>query len=198
MLPHSASSKRNNYHLSSRHLASYHPYYSSSPLTNNTINLTGHSVKQNEHEEENYLELDQVSNNSSNMTPSKFTLYYSQNSQNNSDVDNDISSVRTPQTRPPTTPVSSTNCNNSLNQDSEAASPASYRIENKVVMTEEKIGCYLSNSSLVSSISQPLYVTPATISSSSSTVPLGKCVDSTEDQPKTGTFFNIQFLIFSN
>lgn len=198
MLPHSASTKRNNYHLNSRHTTSYHPYYSSSPLTNNTVSVTGqiisHSVKQNDHEEENYLEFDQVSNNSSNMTPNKFTLYYSQNSQNSSDVDNDLSSVRTPQTHPPTTPVSSTNCNNSLNQanDSQAASPSSYRIENKVVVIEEKSECYLSNSSSVTSISQlnkeagPC-VTPVTISSSSSTVPLAKVAETLDgDLLKTG------------
>ena len=128
MLPSTSTSKRNAYH--SRHPASYHPYYSSSPLlsashTNNTPIQAHSNLKRNEHEDENYL------NNSSSIsaanTPnSKFNLLsYSacrsvNTSHNNSDqeVSSEFTSTRnTPTGRPPTTPVSSSNCNNSLNLD---------------------------------------------------------------------------------
>lgn len=128
MLPQVPASKRSahGYHLASRHHASYHPYYSSSPMnSNNHSNIK--RIEKNETEELSYLDISVNNNNnnssnpnSTNNTPSKFNLYYNRSSlsvNNGSDLDADLSSVsaRTPNSRPPTTPVSSSNCNNSLN-----------------------------------------------------------------------------------
>ena len=130
MLP---SSKRSAYH--GRHQTSYHPYYSSSPVVNSNTTTTNNlsisacsQIKRNDHEEENYLEInhtEQLSNSSLTNTPNnKINLFgYSVSrsinaSHNNSDQESSSDYVRTtPTGRPPTTPVSSTNCNNSLNME---------------------------------------------------------------------------------
>ncbi len=157
MLPPTASSKRNAYH--NRHPASYHPYYSSSPLvsgnqTNNTPTQVHSNLKRNDHEEENYLDSSNTTSHNTSLTNtpnSKFNvLSYSacrsiNTSYNNSDqeVSSEFNSNRnTPTGRPPTTPVSSNNCNNSLNLD---ASPQNI-----------------------------LFVTPATASSAASSIVVNK------------------------
>ena len=128
MLPQAPASKRSahGYHLASRHHASYHPYYSSSPMNSSGQSTRNKQIEsKSEVDELSYLEMQNIevgeNNNSTHNTPSKFSLYYSRSSlsvnNTGSDLEADFTGVstRTPNSRPPTTPVSSSNCNNSLN-----------------------------------------------------------------------------------
>lgn len=201
MLPQVPTSKRNGYQINIRHHTSYHPYYSSSPMTNNTVSHTGQNsvlisnglTRRNEYEDENCLDTDQISNNSNNNssnTPNKFNLFYSVNKSNSSDLDGDASSMSsmTPTTRPPTTPVSSTNCNNSLNQGedlSASASPQLVRMDQasriEEISSTNPSSIYTSTNS--NSKNCILYVTPATnTSSASSSVSAAACFNRINDQ----------------
>ena len=197
MLPQQQSGQAKRNH---RHHAAYHPYYSSSPVTTTTVTLTIHNqiatataFKEHEYnEEETYAEIEHSCHSASNTPNKKFNLFYlnkSGNGSNNnsivaSDLDNDLSTLST-KTNPPTTPVSSTNCDNSFSQ--------AYMSQ----MSEEQCKVANSNredslsSSLSTSSSQQqqqtkesmLYVTPATASSASSLI---NFVPSNETESKSG------------
>ena len=184
MLPHQQSGQVKRNH---RHHAAYHPYYSSSPVTTTTVTLTiqnqiatATAFKEHEYnEEETYAEIEHSSHSASNTPNKKFNLFYLNKSGSNnnsivaSDLDNDLSTLST-KTNPPTTPVSSTNCDNSFSQAyTSQMSEEQCRVAN--ANREDSLSSSFSTSSSQQQ-QQPqtkesmLYVTPATASSASSII----------------------------